>query len=192
MSAPVSSDHGRGFDGEDDEGRDPKRLRTSTNSSDSNSESSSDDESAEMTLEQWIGQCYEASFTAQQILDAARENLGDAVADNHVALHNVRLAAAMEAQQPQVDSGQPVITVEIDNDQPDAAVQWETVQPGTPEPGVQYAPIDYEDWEQAAQADTPLPSPAAWRTRTTASRMSRTSQRTPYAPYVKTNSRTTP
>lgn len=121
--------------------------------------SSADDAAEEFDLAAWVGQCYDAGYSPQQVLDAAREHLAPEVVDNDMALHNTRLLAAMAQEQQAVAPAPvvtPVVTVELvpdvaDNDMDDyEGVEWESGEQQQP---AQFAPADYDDWQQMAQAD---------------------------------------
>jgi hypothetical protein len=113
------------------------------------SEEESDEE--EFDLAAWVGQCYGQGFTPQQVLASAREHLPEETVNTHIALHNTRLLAAAAVQQQAAD---PVVTVELVPDSDDE-VEWVDGVDAEPaqEHGVQYAPVEHEDWAQLAQAE---------------------------------------
>lgn len=164
-------------DRDSDDERDPKRPRTDANqphdstSEDGSSDSSPSDNSSESDFEDeeqqiqapadpiatWVGQCYDSGLTPQQIYQAAIDSWGQEAADGAVALHNVRLLAAADAQQ-QATTANVVVTAEVVQNQPVPAivldddvesVDWEQV----PGQGVQYAPVEYDDWQQMAATE---------------------------------------
>lgn len=130
-----------------------------SDSSESGSDSDSDGEPQPVSVQDWVNQCYDLNYSQQEIYDSVVENYGQEVADNDIALHNIRLMLAMHAQPANDDNA--------DND-PDASahegdnlgldqmpLMWAASdgQPQDGQQGPELEVLDYEDWQQLAAQD---------------------------------------